>query len=326
MERLDRVWYEDSSANPHVLDQVLIGELKNEAAVSSDQPSVWALLSTTANSVTIRLDAKPETAYTLYADGVTEVADLSGSSAPAFAESFHDVIIEGVLREEYLKLEKTALADRAEAAYEKRLSALRMFQAKSGYMDIYQGKTGESSAKRTGGGSSSSLGIAALTITALWTFDRDPSAPFAVSASSTYVANLISDNVYFDASPRIMARYTSGAGNGEEATLNSTLEFSSGALQRAALTGDVTATAGSNTTAIAAGAIVTADISDDQVTYAKIQNVSAAARLLGRGGAGGAGDVEEITIGSGLSLTATALTATALVDDESSIIAYQVFS
>ncbi len=43
-----------------------------------------------------------------------------------------------------------------------------------------------------------------------------------------------------------------------------------GALQRAALTGDVTATAGSNTTAIAAGAIVTADIGNSQVTAAKM--------------------------------------------------------
>lgn len=55
-------------------------------------------------------------------------------------------------------------------------------------------------------------------------------------------------------------------------------------LQRAALTGDVTASAGSNTTTIA----------NDAVTYAKMQNVSATDKLLGRSTAG-AGDVEEIT-------------------------------
>lgn len=54
-------------------------------------------------------------------------------------------------------------------------------------------------------------------------------------------------------------------------------------LQRAALTGDVTASAGSNTTAIA----------NDVVTYAKMQNVSATDKLLGRSSSG-AGDVEEI--------------------------------
>lgn len=60
-----------------------------------------------------------------------------------------------------------------------------------------------------------------------------------------------------------------------------------------ALSGDISV---SNTgvTAIAAGVIATADIANSQVTYAKIQNVSATDRVLGRSTAG-AGVVEEIT-------------------------------
>lgn len=50
-------------------------------------------------------------------------------------------------------------------------------------------------------------------------------------------------------------------------------------------------------------------IDNDAVTYAKMQNVSAASRLLGRGSASGSGDVEEITIGTGLTLTGTELSA-----------------
>jgi microcystin-dependent protein len=59
---------------------------------------------------------------------------------------------------------------------------------------------------------------------------------------------------------------------------------STGALQRSALTGDVTASAGSNTT----------DIANDAVQYAEMQDVSATDRFLGRDTAS-SGDIEEIT-------------------------------
>lgn len=49
-------------------------------------------------------------------------------------------------------------------------------------------------------------------------------------------------------------------------------------------------------------------IDNDVVTYAKMQNVSTNNRLLGRA-TGGAGDVEEITLGTNLSFTGTTLNA-----------------
>lgn len=51
-------------------------------------------------------------------------------------------------------------------------------------------------------------------------------------------------------------------------------------------------------------------IDNDAVTYAKMQNVSVASKLLGRGSAAGAGDVEEITLGTNLSMSGTTLNAT----------------
>lgn len=69
-------------------------------------------------------------------------------------------------------------------------------------------------------------------------------------------------------------------------------------LTRAALTGDITASQGSNTLTIG----------NDKVTYAKMQNVSAASKLLGRGDSG-SGDPQEITVGSGLTMTGTTLSS-----------------
>lgn len=70
------------------------------------------------------------------------------------------------------------------------------------------------------------------------------------------------------------------------------------------LTGDVTAGPGSGSQAstIANNAVTTAKINNDAVTYAKIQNVSATDRLLGRDTAA-AGDIEEISVSSGIEFT-----------------------
>lgn len=52
-------------------------------------------------------------------------------------------------------------------------------------------------------------------------------------------------------------------------------------------------------------------IADHAVTYTKLQEVLVASRLLGRGSMGGGGDVQELTVGAGLTLSGTTLSAMA---------------
>jgi parallel beta-helix repeat protein len=84
---------------------------------------------------------------------------------------------------------------------------------------------------------------------------------------------------------RLLGRDTSGTGPIVEISLNSTLEFTGGnAIQRAALTGDVTASAGSNTTVIP----------NDQVSNAKLANM-ADSTIKGRAAGAGSGDPTDLT-------------------------------
>jgi hypothetical protein len=87
------------------------------------------------------------------------------------------------------------------------------------------------------------------------------------------------------ATDRLIGRDTAATGAPEEISLNATLEFTgSASIQRAALTGDVTATAGSNATTIA----------NDAVTNAKLANM-AAATIKGRAVGAGTGDPTDLT-------------------------------
>lgn len=84
------------------------------------------------------------------------------------------------------------------------------------------------------------------------------------------------------ATDRLLGRDTASTGDVEEISLDSTLEFTgSASIRRAALTGDVTASAGSNATTIANNAVTTVKILDANVTLAKLVNL-AGLSVLGR--------------------------------------------
>lgn len=74
---------------------------------------------------------------------------------------------------------------------------------------------------------------------------------------------------------------------------------------------------------ISNGAIVTAKLADDAVTYAKLQNVTAQ-RLLGRAGSL-AGDAQELTLGAGLGWSGTAIQNTGDTDASNDLTTTTIF-
>lgn len=190
--KIDHV--EDRTTTPAtLLEEVSSTEIAEGA--QGDTATRYCVYSTTAHSITIRMDAIPQTQFVLYADALDRADTLSGTDEPAFSEDYHDLLVCAAIYEERLKMEKGQLAMIAKAEYEDRLGDLRLFIAKSAQQDIYQGKRSEAGTGSSSGSGSGVNGAFSYTQTGLITFDRDPLAPFAVSASSAVVPNLDADKL-----------------------------------------------------------------------------------------------------------------------------------
>ena len=264
IEKIDRIIDATDSNAIRLLTETSIHEIRSNQPGTGD-PTRWATKNTDADSVTVLLDTLPQTTYTLQADGWTTLSDLSGSDEPIFPESFHDILVWSVLADELLKKEKDKLAREYERKAEKLLADLRFYLADSPTYSTRQGG-GSVSGATGGGGGGGNVGGSAYTQTGLITFDRDPSAPFAVTDTSAYVPNLFVEGVGNVTTDRLIGRDTTGTGESEQLTVGNGLEFTG------------------------SGGI---GIANDAITNARLANV-ATATFKGRTTAG-TGDPEDLT-------------------------------
>lgn len=323
VEKVFRV-FDTSSGRIKELKEVTLFQIREENP-GTGMPTKWAVITIDADSVTIRVNTVAQTAFTIYADGLTSLPTLSGSDIPIIPKSFHDVLIEGVLKDEYQKLEKPQSAKLALDTYNQRMSDLRMFLTKSAYKDVYQGQRldtlfGRTTSGGSGSGSSPNGGLSYVQ-TGLITFDRDPSAPFAITSGSAVVTNLDADTVDgihgatlvvgpASATDNAIARFDATTG---KLIQNSGITIADGASGTLSNTnsGDVTL-AGTPDYITISGQVITRGLIDlaadvtGRLPFANFVAATAASRLVGRQ-SGSAGDFQEITPGTNLTMSGTTL-------------------
>jgi hypothetical protein len=328
-EKIERVFYVDDT--DIILTEIAFLEMRELSLSSSDTPTRFAIKSRTDDTITVAFDVNFATTMTVYADVWATVATLSGSDEPAFPSSYHDVLVHAVLGQEYLRAEKPALADREEAKYNRRMTQLRNWNAVSATMRLRQGQAegdtaGEGGSAGGGGSSLTVTGPAAgvSTDNAIARWDgatgrviQNSGITIADGASGT-LAGSNSGDVTLAGTPDYIT--ISGQVITRSEIQNDDLRDSAGlsVIGRGANSSgdvaDITAVTDGHVlrlsgTTLAFGTVATAGLTDEAVTYAKMQHVSAASRLLGRGSAGGAGDVEEVAPSNNIWISGTAISA-----------------
>jgi hypothetical protein len=132
------------------LEEVTLDELRSEMPFqTSSLPTRWAPQSATADTVVVLINCVANSTNNIHGDIYATTATLSGSNTPVFPESFHDILVDLVLIDEYMKVEKSALAKISkENVYgpvgrpeDGRMAQLRLWYAVSTTKEMYQGKT-----------------------------------------------------------------------------------------------------------------------------------------------------------------------------------------
>lgn len=212
-----------------------------------------------------------------------QLSNLPGSGAAPLSAQYVVVALDGTLTgERRIQAEATVLALTDGGAN----GDLTVSVAANGITDA---KLRQGSALSLVGRTANSVGDVANIAATAATDAVMREAGSTIGWGTVATAGIANDAVTFAktqniATDRLVGRDTAATGDMEELTVTGGVEFSgAGGIQRSALTGDVTASAGSNATVIA----------NDAVTYAKLQNV-AGFSVVGKASTG-AGDAADIT-------------------------------
>lgn len=322
--------FDTSDNGMRVLTEITPREMR-EIVPAEGAPTRYAVWAQNASSVTIMMDALPQEALRLYADVTSNATTLSSTDEPAFPASFHDILVMGGIADEYRKKKEFREAQDLEDKVVMRVRKLKHHLASSAALRIQQNKAGQSTRSSVASGSSGTgtTGGSSYTQTGLVTFDRDPSAPFAVAAGSAMVENFDAELLQgltpaqivalggdcdgpASATDNAIARFDGTTG---KLLQNSGITIADGATGALSGTnsGDVTLGGAPDYLTIAAQVITRALINlashvTGRLPYANLTAAAAASKLLGRQ-SGSAGDWQEITLGAGLAMSGTTLSA-----------------
>ena len=280
-----------------------IGSLKFEGSTDNDFETTLAVADPTADR-TITFPDETGTVLTtggtgtvtstMIANGTIVNDDINASAAIAFSKlanvSATDKLLgrsssgAGVIEEITCTAAGRALIDDADAAAQRTTLGLGTLATQNGtFSGTHSGTT-----------SGTNTGDQTITLTGDVTGTGTGTFAATIANDAVVTAKILNKNVTYakiqdvSATDRLLGRSSSGAGVVEEITCTAAgralIDDASAADQRTTLGLGSLATKST---------VVTADITDAQVTYAKIQNVSATDRILGRSSAG-AGVVEEI--------------------------------
>lgn len=106
-------------------------------------PYFYAISNYGASTCTLFLWPTPDIVYTVAYDGIVRGTEMvADGDIPVFPEDFHDILTLMASADELLHKEKPALSDKMEQKGIDRTKELRYFLAKSGYLGLSQGDSG----------------------------------------------------------------------------------------------------------------------------------------------------------------------------------------